>query len=377
MTLEGLNAQVIAAVDEWERTRTGSFLLGVDDLVARLGGAPPYRDVHTAVDRLGRQGYLKLNRTQTSMAVERLEPRGLEEVETMARARRRAENGDPEPQLVKPQDTARAELLDRVRLGNELIAETNSTAASTADGLRQLKDKKYSWGEYNEELLRSLFRPADRILREYSGGPFFGALGGPPDPLAVQLAELRDDVQRDVRYLSSIIDRLPLFDSDGIPASRPTTAGAVELRVFVVHGHDEAVRLDVARFLESGAPNFEVKILTETVNRGRTIIEKVEEEAAAATFAVVLLTADDEGGSRSSPERRQPRARQNVILELGYFIGRLGRRRVVILYEPEVELPSDMQGVGYIELDKYGGWKLKLAKELSGEGHVLDLYHAS
>ncbi|HEX4756005.1 MAG TPA: nucleotide-binding protein [Candidatus Dormibacteraeota bacterium] len=376
MTLEGLNAQIVAAVDEWERTRTDNYLLGIDDLEARLAGDSPHGEVRIAVDRLDRTGYLKLNRTQTSMAVERLGPRGIEEVETMARARTRADNADPEPQLVKPIDDARSSLQEQVRLGGEMIAETSSAAAATADGLRQLKEKKYSWGDYNEQLLRSLFRPSDRILSEYSGGPFFGTLGGAPEPLHVQAAELRDDVQRDVRRLNSIIERLPLFESNVTPALPPAVAGAVQQRVFIVHGRNDTVRLDVARFLESGATNFEVKILTETINRGRTIIEKFEDEAGSSTFAVVLLTADDEGGPRSAPERH-PRARQNVILELGYFIGRLRRDKVAILYEPGVELPSDVDGVAYIELDQNGGWRGKLARELRGADHILDLNKAN
>jgi predicted nucleotide-binding protein len=142
-------------------------------------------------------------------------------------------------------------------------------------------------------------------------------------------------------------------------------------RVFIVHGHS-GVRVALARFLEATATNFEVRILSEATNQGRTIIEKLEHEAASATYAVVLLTADDEGGPRTSKDR-SPRARQNVILELGYFIGKLGRNKVAILYEEGVELPSDMQGVAYILLDEHDGWRLKLAKELLASGHELDV----
>jgi predicted nucleotide-binding protein len=373
--LTGFNARIVAVVAQWERTRTDNSLLRIGDLAARLEIALPYREVRTALDRLERMGYVKVNRTQTSTAVQRLERRGIEEVETMARAKTRSDNGDSEPQLVKPLDMARVSLLDRVRLGEGLIAETSAAAASTADGLRLLKEKKYSWGEYNEELLRSLFRPPDRILRDYSGGPFIGTLGGPPDPIHVQVAELRDDVQRDVRRLNSIIERLPLFDS-GVKAMPRESVGVGERSVFLVHGHSESAKHNVARFLENGRTNFEVRLLSETTNRGRTIIEKFEDEAELSTYAVVLLTADDEGGPRSGAERH-PRARQNVILELGYFIGRLGRDKVAILYEAGVELPSDVLGVAYIELDQNGGWKLKLAKELRGRGHLLDLHKAN
>jgi hypothetical protein len=254
MTLDGLNARIVAVVDQWERTRTGNFLLGIGDLAARLEIAPPYREVRTALDRLERMGYVKVNRTQTSTAVERLERRGTEEVETMARAKTRSDNRDSEPQLVKALEAARVSLLDRVRVGEALIAETSGAETSTVDGLRQLKEKKYSWGEYNEELLRSMFRPPERILRDYSGGPFIGTLGGPPDPIHVQVAELRDDVQRDVRRLKSIIERLPLFES-GVKAMPQERVGVGERSVFLVHGHSESAKHNVARFLENGRTN--------------------------------------------------------------------------------------------------------------------------
>jgi len=374
MVVEGLNARILAAVDAWERTRKDNRLLGITDLVELMGGTSPYREVLTAVDRMERTGYLKLDRTQTSTAILRLEKRGIEEVEYMARTRLRVDAADTEPQLVKPIDVARGALLERVRIGEELIEETNTAATSTADGLRTLRERYYSWSEFNEELLRSLFRYPDRLLREYSGGPFVGTLGGGPEPLHVQAAELRDDVQRMVRRLASINERLPLFPST-VKVPSPEDMTVRDNRVFLVHGHDAALRLEVVRFLENTATNFEVQVLNETINRGRTIIEKFEQEAGAATFAVVLLTADDEGGPRNTKDHHA-RARQNVILELGYFIGKLGRRNVAILYERGVELPSDITGLGYIELDDAGGWKLKLAHELIGGAHLLDLAKA-
>ena len=94
-------------------------------------------------------------------------------------------------------------------------------------------------------------------------------------------------------------------------------------------------------------------------------------------FAIVLLTPDDRGGEASLPyEKQKPRARQNVIFELGYFIGRLGRQRVCGLYKPDVELPSDYTGVLYIPVDKQGGWRLALAKEMKAAGLPVDMNKA-
>ena len=116
-------------------------------------------------------------------------------------------------------------------------------------------------------------------------------------------------------------------------------------KVFLVHGRDESAREGTARFLEK--LGLEAIILHEQPNAGRTIIEKVETFAGVA-FAVVLLTPDDVGGIASNPPALNPRARQNVILELGYFIGRLGRAHVAALLKGDVEKPSDYDGVVYI-----------------------------
>ena len=113
-------------------------------------------------------------------------------------------------------------------------------------------------------------------------------------------------------------------------------------KIFLVHGHDQAVTSIVARFLEK--LKLEAVILHEQPNEGQTIIEKFERHADVG-FAVVLLTPDDMGGIAPG-SNLQPRARQNVILELGYFIGKLGRPRVCALYVTGVELPSDLHGVG-------------------------------
>jgi predicted nucleotide-binding protein len=142
-------------------------------------------------------------------------------------------------------------------------------------------------------------------------------------------------------------------------------------RVFLVHGHDQAVLHEVARFLERLEQN--VIILREQPNQGRTIVEKFENYADVG-FAIVLLTPDDRGGPMAAPyDGQQPRARQNVILELGYFLGRLGRNRVCALYREGVEIPSDYSGVLYVKLDDAGAWRLALAKEMKAAELPVDM----
>ena len=132
-------------------------------------------------------------------------------------------------------------------------------------------------------------------------------------------------------------------------------------KIFVIHGHDESARETVARFLEK--VGLEPVILHEQPNKGRTIIEKFE-EYADVRFAVVLLTPDDVGAVKDRAGDLRPRARQNVVLEFGYFIGKLGRERVCALARSDIENPSDSDGILYVPLDDNGGWKMRLLREL-------------
>jgi hypothetical protein len=141
-------------------------------------------------------------------------------------------------------------------------------------------------------------------------------------------------------------------------AHRTFASKSISRKVFLVHGHDMAAKESVARFLER--IGLEPIILHEQANEGRTIIEKFE-AFTDVPFAIVLMTADDVGSKADSEQILVPRARQNVILELGYFTGKLGRSRVVALYIPKLEVPSDLHGVLFTELDEKGAWRNKLA----------------
>lgn len=143
--------------------------------------------------------------------------------------------------------------------------------------------------------------------------------------------------------------------------------------VFVVHGHDEEAKQAVARFLTQ--LKLTPVILHEVANQGRTIIEKLEDQADV-DFAVILLTPDDIGADGSTPDRLRSRARQNVVLELGMFIGRLGRKKVCAIYKGDIELPSDYSGVLFVPMDLGGGWKLALTRELRHAGLDIDLNDA-
>ncbi len=144
-------------------------------------------------------------------------------------------------------------------------------------------------------------------------------------------------------------------------------------KVFLVHGQDNEAKQTVARFLEK--LGLEVIILHEKRNAGMTIIEKFEKYSDVA-YAVVLLTPDDLGTAKAEKDKLKSRARQNVIFELGYFIGKLGRENVCALLKGDLERPSDYDGIIYIGLDPIDAWHLLIAKEIKGAGLNIDLNKA-
>jgi|CZCA01.1.fsa_nt_gi predicted nucleotide-binding protein len=142
--------------------------------------------------------------------------------------------------------------------------------------------------------------------------------------------------------------------------------------VFIVHGHNEEMKQSIARTIEK--LDLTPIILHEQASKGKTIIEKFTDNSEVL-YAIVLLSADDIAYLKSDPpENAKFRARQNVIFELGYFIGRLGRERVLALHQviDDFEIPSDYSGVLFVPYDESGKWKFELVKELKAIGVNVD-----
>ncbi len=137
-------------------------------------------------------------------------------------------------------------------------------------------------------------------------------------------------------------------------------------KVFVVHGHDGKLKYSIARTLEK--QGIEPIILSEQVNQGATIIEKFE-RYSDVNAAICLFTEDDLGRTKTDEDLRA-RARQNVVFEAGYFIGKLGRKNVILLANREIDMPSDLSGVVYTDNVM---WEIQVLKELREIGFVIDL----
>lgn len=233
-----------------------------------------------------------------------------------------------------------------------------------------------------EETLGSVFGPSTIEYNRYRhaadidvGGRALSMIGGGgPEPIFQVHEDLEKGRQSSIALLSQAVrfleEEIAEHEQVTAPTLRaPALSRALPKKIFVVHGHDEAALQGVARFLEK--LGLEAIVLREQPDQGRTIIEKFETYAAEVGFAVVLLTPDDLGAASAAPTQA-PRARQNVVFELGYFAGRLGRGKTCLMRKGTVEVPSDLYGVIYTDLDPGEAWKLKLVREFKAAGLDFD-----
>jgi predicted nucleotide-binding protein len=227
--------------------------------------------------------------------------------------------------------------------------------------------------EYNRYVMGSLWSSDEPLVMDFYGG------SRGPDPDRAKRA-YGNGINEAIAHLETIktlfeeaLGDIPHASGASGTTVVSTRSRPVGKKVFIVHGHDEAAKEMLARFVAQ--LGLEPVILHEQANRGRTIIEKLEGHLEM-DFAVVLLTPDDVGCAADAAASPRPRARQNVVLELGLFLGALGRRNVCALHKGDLELPSDFDGVIYVPMDAGGGWRLLLAREIKDAGLAVDLNKA-
>ena len=261
----------------------------------------------------------------------------------------------------------KSKVIDRLRRALDEIPQLRQQSSDSPDFEK--------WKRNTEIAIENSFGRESRHVKEFTGISYFPSIlitGMDPSYQKYYLSGL----QSASVVLESMIDEVEEYWHDNeVSASSPDDRAVASntREVFLIHGRDEGTRETVARFLRQ--LELEPVILAEQASRGRTIIEKFERHADAS-FAIALLTPDDAGSLGSETDDPRPRARQNVVFELGYFIGRLGRAGVCALTKGEVDIPSDYSGVVYISLDDGGGWKLQLVKELKTAGFDVDANRA-
>lgn len=210
-----------------------------------------------------------------------------------------------------------------------------------------------SWQTGVERFLEKRFGKESTELEKFKDRHF--------GPIAL-ISDAKIDYSKDcIRDLETTVNELKdymeeLNDENAI-SEKSNEILQVNNRIFIVHGHNGELKQSIARMIEK--MDIEPIILSDKANKGRTIIEKFEDYSDVKA-AIVLLTGDDGiRGEESSKEKLRPR--QNVILEAGYFMGKLGRENVIFVAERDIELPSDLQGVIYVSTDN---WEKTLCREL-------------
>ena len=283
------------------------------------------------------------------------------------------------PRLRVSIEKARQQIEPQIEKGQQLRDQPINSEVE----LEEARAESKNWSAYNTTLLLGLFDNASIAKDAYTDFYDRSLVGigilGKPTPFSEELGRYQKGMNRSINSLKGIRDRLALYaepsetpqhtsDNGESSDTPPPTFGN---DVFIVHGHDQAAKHTIAGFVRRLGLN--PIILDEQANRGQTIIEKFEENANEAGFAIVLLTPDDVGAPKDKQDELKPRARQNVVLELGYFMGKLGRERVCPLFKDDVEKPSDIDGVVYVPMDDSNGWQLKLGIEMQQAGLPVDL----
>jgi len=213
------------------------------------------------------------------------------------------------------------------------------------------------------------WRGLERDGFRYDGGAFSPIVAADqpaaPVPDRSTPAQAGADDMSGIKRIDHRLGRPAYVEDDPAPT---VVAPKGKPKVFIVHGRDDNSKETVARFIEK--IGLEAVILHERPNSGRTLITKFQEESSDAAFALILMTPDDFGGlAGQEPQRR---ARQNVVFELGFFIGKLDAKRVCALVESPLERPSDFDGVAYIEYGPTTNWRMGVARELQAAGVAFD-----
>lgn len=186
-----------------------------------------------------------------------------------------------------------------------------------------------------------------------------------------KLAQKRNQMQSSINKIVGVLKSVLTDEVFWTKLNNEQEMLGMSKKVFIVHGHDETAKVTVARFLDKAG--FEPIILHEQANLGKTIIEKLD-YYTDVDFAIVLYTECDLGRAKEeNVDKERYRARQNVVYEHGYLIGKLGREKVFALVKGDVETPGDISGVVYTQMDGMGAWKMDLARDMKAVGLPIDM----
>lgn len=244
---------------------------------------------------------------------------------------------------------------------------------SKIDALLKLRHENLEykkWMSVTEQLIVKAFGiPHDNLVgfKQVGWCPIF--VGGKSEQ------ERQEDYLNDIKerkaLLEGFIEQLEKFGGTVETEATSVFPVSTSRKIFIVHGHNEQAKTELASILTR--LDFQPIILHEQPNKGMTVIEKLEANSSDVGYAFILLTPDDLGCKKGYEKSLKPRARQNVVFEFGMFAGKLKRNKVCCLYSGETEVPSDLQGLVYIQFNTSVTEKqVDIAKELKGAGYTVD-----
>lgn len=325
----------------------------------------------------------------------------------MAKRKSPFRGNQPVTNLIIPRTEAESKIYDCVTSGNKLL----ELSIYDEKDLEAAKAQRKKWNDYNEELLRRLFN-SEVILEDYNrfSMPDLSTMKA---SWAEKISSFYEGISNKIEALESIIRRLEFIPEKSTPSkiqenkklrisdavsvvhgkvdeTKKSTIEKPEIipkkvvisktqekhepesdTVIAIHGHDDESKASVAGFIKK--LGFKAVILHENTNAGQTIIDKFERIAATSDYAVVILTLDDIGALKENPDKTNLRARQNVILGLGYLYGALGRAKVSVLVKEGAEILSNDLGVSCTLMDPKGTWRLSLARYMKSAGLSFDI----
>ncbi len=287
----------------------------------------------------------------------------------MAKKSSKTEINREQSYLIKSHFQFASELQERIDIGSNLLSETIKNGSD----YEKIKKEYNSWHDYNLELLKQSFNfPDNEYRNDYERvGSYIGLFLSGNYDLASEIENFTEKFNSKVAFLKNLHKKVLLLKSNVEDQKHFETEGSKigKTHVFIVHGHDDLIKNETARFIEH--LELEAIILHEQASSGMTVIEKIEKYSNLAAFAIVLYTPCDVGSKKGKENESKSRARQNVVFEHGFLMGKIGRENVAAMVKGDIEVPNDISGVVYIAIEN--DWKLALAKELRKSGYQIDM----
>jgi predicted nucleotide-binding protein len=273
--------------------------------------------------------------------------------------------------LIVSQIEFEKKLKERISSGAELMNKNIITEFDYSKLIRDFSD----WNDYNSEYLKQSFNfQQNEYKNDYDKvGNYIGLYEKDRSPVK-KLQITKSKILSKIDFLKKLKAKTELikssFENRNFGNDETKNFEMNKKEVFIVHGHDNEAKINTARFIEK--LGFKPIILHEQASMGNTVIEKIEQYSDVG-FGIVLYTPCDFGGKKGNEDSFKNRARQNVVFEHGFLIGKIGRQNVCALVKDEIETPNDISGVVYIKMDNEDAWQLKLAKELKNSGYEIEI----